>query len=158
MVSQDLVLFLRSPWGLLAVLSGAATNALGAVLIKRRHWQMSNLTFAGWQTVIGALPFCLAAPIWDRGWSGDASTTAWLAMSYVGIVGVAVGVSLFFYLLRLLPISVTSLGILLVPVIGLLSSALTIERFLGWPEYIALALILCSMTTVMPMPRLFRWK
>ncbi len=156
MVSQDYEAFLAAPWGLVAMIMAAAIWALGTVLIKMRDWQMPNLTFAGWQTVFGTLPVCLVAVIFETFDPGEISTTAWLAMAYVGIVGVGIGVTLFFAIVRMLPISVTTLGILLVPVVGLLSSALTIERFLGWPEYVALGLILLSMTAVMPMPNLKR--
>ncbi len=156
MVSQDLDAFFASPWGLGAMLLSALTWGLGAVLVKTRDWPMSNLSFAGWQTVIGTLPILAIAMFEPMGDISAISTKAWLAMAYVGVVGVACGVTIWFTLLRMLPISVTTLGVMLVPVVGLVSSAVLVESFLGWPEYVALLLILCSMTALMPLPNFFR--
>jgi len=156
MVSQDTDAFLSSPLGLIAMLAAAVIWGLGAVLVKIRKWPMSNLSFAGWQTVLGSLPICFIALFEDHSGLMEISNKAVLAMLHVGIVGVMAGVAIWFTVLRMLPISVTTLGVMLVPVVGLLSSALLLESFIGWPEYVALALILCSMTTLMPVPNFLK--
>ena len=52
------------------------------------------------------------------------------------------------------PIGVATLGVLMVPVVGLLSSSILIGEALTSYSLVALALILLALTTVMPVPRI----
>ena len=153
MVSQDIAAFTDRPAGILAMFAAAIAMGLGSILIKRRDWGIGNIPLAGWQTLFGSLPllpfyglqdFNIAAVSWQ----------AWAATAYVAAIGVCAGVIFYMTALIRLPISMATLGVLLVPVVGLSLSAVTVERYLGWPEYIALGFILIGMTTVLPMPSL----
>ncbi len=154
MLSQDAERLLGAPLGVLAMLAAALSWAGGSVVLKKRAWRTPSLTLVGWQSVVGGVPICLAAALLDAGELRPLSPTGWFALGYTIAVGTAFGVWAWFRCVQLLSISVASLGVLLVPVIGLSSSALLLDEPLGWPEWTALALIVCGLAAVMPLPRL----
>ncbi len=140
--------------GVLAMLAAAMVWAGGGTLVKRRNWAMSMPTLSGWQLVIGGLPICLAAAWLEADRIGPISWVAGLALAYNVLVGVSFGVYVWFRLVQSLPMSVASMAVLLVPVIGLTSSAWMVDAPLGWPELGSLALIVLGVSTVVPMPKL----
>lgn len=154
MLSQDAARLLGAPLGVLAMLGAALSWAGGSVALKRRTWRTPSLTLVGWQSVVGGVPICLAAAFVDAGELKPLSPTGWFALAYTIVVGTVFGVWAWFRCVQLLSISVASLGVLLVPVIGLTSSALLLDEALGWPEWTALALIVCGLAAVLPLPRL----
>lgn len=140
--------------GVLAMLGAAIVWAGGGTLVKRRAWTMSMPTLSGWQLVIGGLPICAAAALLEADKIGPISWVAGLALTYNVVVGVSFGVYVWFRLVQTLPMSVASMAILLVPVIGLTSSAWLVDAPLGLPELGSLALIVLGVSTVVPLPRL----
>jgi drug/metabolite transporter (DMT)-like permease len=154
MVSQDADRLLGAPLGVLAMLAAALSWAGGSVVLKKRVWRTPSLSLVGWQSVVGGAPICLAAALFDAGELRPLSPFGWFAVAYTIVVGTVFGVWAWFRCVQLLSISVASLGVLLVPVIGLSSSALLLDEPLGWPEWTALALIVCGLAAVMPLPRL----
>ncbi|MEQ9640896.1 MAG: EamA family transporter [Alphaproteobacteria bacterium] len=140
--------------GVLAMLGAAMVWAGGGTLVKRRSWAMSMPTLSGWQLVIGGLPICFAAAVLEADRIGPISWVASLALAYNVLIGVSFGVYVWFRLVQTLPMSVASMAVLLVPVIGLTSSAWLVDAPLGWPELGSLALIVLGVSTVVPMPKL----
>jgi drug/metabolite transporter (DMT)-like permease len=162
MLSQDAERLLGAPLGVLAMLGAALSWAGGSVVLKKRTWRTQSLALVGWQSVAGGVPICLAAACVDAGELRPLSPAGWFALAYTIAIGTVFGVWAWFRCVQLLSISVASLGVLLVPVIGLSSSALLLDEPLGWPEWTALALIVCGLAAVMPLPRLalagLRWR
>ena len=154
MLSQDAARLLGAPLGVLAMLAAALSWAGGSVVLKRRSWRTPSLALVGWQSVLGGLPLCLAAALVDWGTLEPVSPTGLFALAYTILAGSVFGVWAWFRCIHLLSVSVASLGVLLVPVIGLSSSALLLDERLGWPEWTALALIVSGLAAVMPLPRL----
>jgi drug/metabolite transporter (DMT)-like permease len=153
MLSQDAARLVAAPAGVLAMLAAALSWALGSLVLKRRAWATPNLALVGWQSVVGGVPLAVAVPLFDAGAPGPLSPTGWFALAYTILVGTVFGVWAWFRCVQLLSISVASLGVLLVPVVGLGSSALLLDEALGWPEWTALGLILCGLAAVTPLPR-----
>lgn len=153
MLSQDASRLLEAPTGVLAMLAAALCWALGSVVLKRRSWRTANLTLVGWQAVIGGAPLVVAAALVDAGELSPLSATGWFSLAYTIVVGNVFGVWAWFCCVNLLGVSVASLGVLLVPVIGLTSSALLLDEALGWPEWTALALIVAGLAALLPLPR-----
>ena len=154
LVAEDVGRILAHPLGASASLLGALSWAAGSVLFKRRQWTMPDLTLVGWQQLIGGVPLALAALLFDGGqWQG-LSTAAGVALVYNIAAGGVFGVWAWFRIVRMLPIGVATLGVLMVPVVGLLSSSILIGEALTSYSLVALALILLALTTVMPVPRI----
>jgi drug/metabolite transporter (DMT)-like permease len=142
--------------GVLAMLAAAFAWAGGGTLMKARHWTMPMPVLIGWHLIIGGLPLCLAAVVIEPYTLRPLSWQASLALAYNVIVGVSFGVYIWFRLVQSLPMSVASMAVLLVPVIGLTSSAWLVDAPLGVPEIGALLLIVLGVSTVVPLPKFGR--
>ncbi|MEO0986157.1 MAG: EamA family transporter [Cyanobacteria bacterium J06639_14] len=109
------------PWGILAALAGAATMALGTVLVKRWRPPVSLLAFTAWQlTVGGALLLPVALVV--EGPLAELTPTNLQGLIYLGTVGTGLAYLLWFrgigqlsatavsYLGLLSPVMATLLG------------------------------------------------
>jgi drug/metabolite transporter (DMT)-like permease len=131
LAAAGLILVLE-PWqaqgslasGVLAVGAGLSW-AVGAVLMKRadRARPPDLLALTAWQMVFGAAALvvvALAVPQRPIEWSGYFVA----ALGYITVVGTALGWLLWIYALRRLAAGTAGLGILSVPVVGVLAAAI----------------------------------
>ena len=154
MVGQDLHGLREQPWGFLVMLLGALSWAFGGTIYKYFHWRTDQYALVGWQMLLGTLPIVVLALLIDPLDPSAFNGSALFATLYTAIVGNALGVFLWFRLLRSLPVAVASLGVLMVPVVGLTGSALIVHEAIGWAEVTALCLLVLGLTAVLPLPRL----
>jgi drug/metabolite transporter (DMT)-like permease len=113
--------------------------ALGAVLSKRAPLSMPPFAAVSWQMGLGTLPL-LAAMLIERPDFGAVDRLGGLAFVSSGVLGLGAGYITWFAALRRLPASLVGIGALLVPVVGVLSSAVLLGEPLGWRECGALTL------------------
>ncbi|MEW5710422.1 MAG: DMT family transporter [Pseudomonadota bacterium] len=120
--------------GLLAVGSGLAWAA-GAIVVKRlqARQRTDSLVLTAWQMLFGSLllvVLALAVPQPPVRWTG-----AFVALLlYISLVGTAAAWFAWIFVLKRLPAGTASLGILAVPVIGVLASALQLGERPSGPE------------------------
>jgi drug/metabolite transporter (DMT)-like permease len=128
--------------GVAAILCTALMFAGGAVVTKRWPVQMAPVPLVAWQVAIGTLPAWVIALGFER---LDLSRVTWLGwgcLVYVAVVAQCLAYLAWFRALRLLPAGVAAMGSLLVPVIGVFSSALLLGEPLGARHLAALVLTL----------------
>jgi drug/metabolite transporter (DMT)-like permease len=77
----------------------------------------------------------------------------WAVLVYMSLVPMAVCYLAWFATLRRLPAEVASIGMLLVPIMGIVAAALTIGEPLGAREAIAMALTLSGVALAMKQRR-----
>ena len=141
----------RSPLGAALMLAAAALWAVGVVLIKR--WQqlgMSATVFTAWQLLLGGVPILLAVPFEDGSFSlAKLSAGPLFALAYN--VGVAFIFSYWAWtrVVTTLPVVVSSLSTLVVPVVGVFSGMLILHEHPYWTDFAALGLVLTAVTTVL---------
>lgn len=141
--------FLGAPWGLLVMLAAAAGWGLGTVMMKHIQVSISNLLMTFWTLVIAMIFFIVAAIIFEYDRWRMPSWTEWLAIAYGGLVGFAFCYVAWFRVARKLPPVVSSLSIMLVPVVGVFSGTWLLgERVTGF-DITALVLILAAMLAVL---------
>jgi drug/metabolite transporter (DMT)-like permease len=111
------------PGGILLALGAAVSWAAGTVYLKWAEIKADPFTVTFWQLVISVivvgavLPFAEGSPH-----VAQASREAILALLFVGMVGSGVAYYLWFDAVRRLPTMTASLGVLSVPVIGVVTS------------------------------------
>lgn len=127
--------------GVVATLAAAMLFALGTVLAKRAPLTMPPFAAVSWQTAIGALPLAIGT-LFERADLHAVDAAGGLAVLTSGMLSNGLGYITWFAALRRLPASVVSIGSLLAPVIGVVSSALALGEPLGWREAGALTLTL----------------
>jgi drug/metabolite transporter (DMT)-like permease len=54
-----------------------------------------------------------------------------------------------FKIVRLVPVSVSSVSVLMVPVVGVISGSLVLGEVIGWREVAALGLVCCALALVL---------
>jgi drug/metabolite transporter (DMT)-like permease len=142
----------RAPIGALLILGAAVTWGFGTVLLRRWAPPLPQTALTGWMMLLGWLPIALAAPAFDPHAPMSLATmsgTAWFAVVYNVFIAGAVANWVWFRMARTLPVAISSLSSLPVPVVGVLSGMLFLGERPGASEFLALALVLASLAAVM---------
>lgn len=155
LIGPDLTVFDEAPLGAFFMLCSAMSWALGTVLFKKFQWDTPVASLIGWQLGIGACVFTLGAAISEplpnpTVWSQD----VWLALAYLFALPMIYCQWAYFYVVKIMPAAVAAIGTLLVPVVGVFSSAWILGEAVGWAEYTSMVLICCALLVVMVLPAL----
>jgi drug/metabolite transporter (DMT)-like permease len=140
----------RAPLGSLLVLSAAVSWALGTVLQKRFPVQLPTGLYTAWIMLLGGVPIFVGALAFDD-WEAlrDVSVIAWLGTAYNVVIAFAFAHWAWIKIATSVPVSVFSISMLLIPVVGVLSGMLFLGERPAWTEYVALALVLAALLTVL---------
>ena len=152
LLGEEIVNLRRAPIGSLLVIGASISWGFGTVLLRRWALPLSQTTLSGWMMTLGWIPIAIAAPIVDpHAWSSlsTMSGTAWFAVLYNIFISGAVANWAWFRMARTLPVVVSSLSSLPVPVVGVFSGMLILGERPGAGEFVALALVLASLVAVM---------
>ena len=136
------------PLGLVIVLIASVSWAIGTILVKRRRWSVGMSALAGWQLLICMPPIAVVAVATERFTMHQASTVAILSGIYTFVFGLIAGYALWFKVVASFPATIAAIGALVIPVIGMMSSALLLNEPLGWREFAALGLVLSAVALV----------
>lgn len=126
--------------GVACIMGTALMFAGGAVFTKRFPVSMPAVPVLAWQLGIGMAPMLLASLVFERWSVAHVTALGWGALGYVSVVALCVSYLAWFRALKLLPASTATIGTLLVPVIGVLSSAAALGEPLGARQILALAM------------------
>ena len=156
LIGEEIHVIREAPFGALMILAAAITWAIGTVLLRKWQPPVAQNTLSGWMMLAGWLPLVLAAPFFDH--EPLASTLAslsprgWFALLYNIFLAGTIAHWAWFTLARTLPIAVSSLSSLPVPVVGVLSGMIVLGERPGTQEWIALGLVVCALFIVLFQP------
>lgn len=150
LVSQDLTHVRDAPLGAALTLVAAMSFGLGTVWLKRRVWRADPSVIAFWQLAIGLLPLLLvwaavSAPL-DFSRVGPAQ---WAALGFLGVIASGGAYFAWFRIVGLLPASISGISSLVVPCIGLSSSAWLANEQIHAQDLAAMGLILTALACVL---------
>lgn len=126
-------------------LGAAVLFALGTVL-NRTPLPLPPITAVAWQVGLGCLPMIVIGLALERPDLSGLSPIGWSVLAYMTLVPMGLCYLAWFAALRRLPAAVASTGMLLVPLIGVLSAAVILGEPLGPRQYVSLALTLAGVT------------
>jgi drug/metabolite transporter (DMT)-like permease len=152
LLGEDLANIERRPLAAMLILAAAFTWACGTVLLRKHKPPIPQNALTGWMMILGWVPLALAAPLFDPGWLTQIpslSGTAWFAILYNIFMAGTIAHWAWFTIARTLPVAVSSLSSLPVPVDGVFAGILVLGERPGWPEWAALALVLSALVAVM---------
>jgi len=155
LLGDDLRHVQRAPLGALFILAAAVTWAFGTVLLRRWKPPVPQATLTGWMMVLGWIPIVVCVPFFDPQPLHSLATMsriAWFAVLYNIFLAGTLAHWAWFKMARTLPVAVSSLSSLPVPVVGVLSGMLFLGERPGWSEFIALGLVLASLAAVLFAP------
>lgn len=151
LLGEEAVNVRRAPLGTLLILGAALAWGLGTVLLRRWAPPLPHTALTAWMMLLGWIPVALAAPALDPGLSSLAGMSGggWFAVLYNIFLSGAIANWVWFRMARTMPVAVSSLSSLLVPVIGVFSGMAFLGERPGASEFVALALVLASVAAVM---------
>tara|TARA_Y100000588_G_scaffold391326_1_gene499601 strand:- start:1965 stop:2714 length:750 start_codon:yes stop_codon:yes gene_type:complete len=146
LINQDFHELQTAYLGACCTLIGAISFGLGTVWMKRRTWSNDPTVIAGWQLTLGAIP---VIPLWlllgqKTEWS-KLNSDVWLSFIFLILVANVVAYFAWFRVLNIFPASVSGLGTLAVPIVGLFASALVLGEKIGLHELLAVSLIISAL-------------
>ena len=143
----------RAPTAVLLILGAAVSWAFGTVLLRKWKLPMPQNVLSGWLMLLGWIPIALLAPLFAPGPLPAPSGTAWFAILYNIFLSGTLAHWAWFTLVRTLPVAVSSMSSLPVPIVGVFAGMLVLGERPGPPEWTALALVLAAMLLVLWSPR-----
>lgn len=152
LLGEEIVNVQRAPVGALFIIGASISWGFGTVLLRRWAPPIPQNTLTGWMLLLGWIPIALAVPLFDPhplASLASMSGTAWFAVLFNIFLAGTVAHWAWFRLARTLPVAVSSLSSLPVPVVGVFSGILFLGERPGPSEFVALALVLASLAAVM---------
>ena len=152
LLGDDIRHFRSAPIGTLFILCASILWAFGTVLLRKWKPPMPQNAMTGWMMFLGWLPVAIAAPFFDPhppSYLAHLSGVAWYALLYNVFLAGTLAHWAWFTMARTLPVAVSSLSSLPVPVVGVFSGMLFLGERPGPTEFIALALVLASLFAVL---------
>ena len=137
----------------LMILGAAIAWAMGTVLLRKWKLPVAQNTLSGWMMLLGSIPLAALAPLFDpqplASVLAGLSPRGWFAVVYNIFLAGTLAHWAWFTLARSLPVAVSSLSSLPVPVVGVFAGILVLGEKPGTQEWIALALVVCALFIVM---------
>jgi drug/metabolite transporter (DMT)-like permease len=156
LIGDQIGIVRKAPFGALMILGAAITWGIGTVLLRKWQLPVAQNTLSGWMMLLGWLPLAVLAPLLDpQPWTaefGNLSARGWFAVAYNIFLAGTLAHWAWFTLARTLPVAVSSLSSLPVPVVGVISGILILGERPGPQEWLALALVVCALFIVMFQP------
>jgi drug/metabolite transporter (DMT)-like permease len=148
MLADQVASLQAAPIGALLVLGAAATWAIGTVLQKKYPVSVPTSVYTAWIMLIGGIPIFVVATILEAGRYPAISLQAWLAVAYNVFVAFAWAHWAWIKIATSVSVTVFSLSMLLIPVVGVLSGMVFLGERPTLSEAIAMLLILAALVTV----------
>ncbi len=138
------------PVGILLALSTAMMWAAGTVYLKWAQIDADPMGVSSWQITIAFLMIAACAFGYDHGIRlNGAHAGALAALVFAGIVGNGIAYGLWFAIVERLPAATASLGVLSVPVIGVIASVILLGELPTVSDIIGFALIFAASACVL---------
>lgn len=152
LMSHDFGVIGAEPLGFALTLIGAFLWSIGVLIQKHTPWQISVLALGGWQILIGTLPIVVVCLVLEDFAYQHASTGVWLATAYLIFVALVFCYFAWFSVVKIFPASISAIGTLLVPIVGVTSGVLVLGEPFGWREIVALSSIVGAVALVLIVP------
>ncbi len=141
-----------APLGALVMIAGAVSWAAGTVAQKHYRFTSPTTAVVAWQQVVGGVPNPNGALLLEVCDHQPVSLPAALAVAYNATVTAIFCYWAWFRVVAMVPVVVSTVGTLMVPIVGVLSGALVLGEQPGVDALIALTLVLAAILAVL-LPR-----
>lgn len=126
--------------GIVLALTGAIGFALGTIFLKKWPIKLPGASAAAWQIGLGCLPVATLGLVFERPDVTALSAGGWAALAYATVGQFCIAYVAWFAALERLPASTAAIATMLVPVIGVVVSAIALHEPLGATKIAALVL------------------
>jgi drug/metabolite transporter (DMT)-like permease len=141
----------RSPLGAILMVGAAISWAIGTIMMKRWPVSLPVSTFTAWQLLISVPPIILFAIAFESGTFNPFALSLW---PMLGVFYNVFVVFIFCYwawtkIALIAPVGISSLSVMMTPVVGVFSGMLLLGETPHWQDYAALVLVVASLATVL---------
>jgi drug/metabolite transporter (DMT)-like permease len=156
LIGDEMRVIRQAPFGALMILAAAVVWAIGTVLLRKWKPPIPQNTLSGWMMLCGWLPLVLAAPFFDHQPLSQTlaglTSRGWFALAYNVFLAGTVAHWAWFTLARTLPVAVSALASLPVPVVGVFAGIVLLGERPGVQEWLALGLVVLALFIVLFQP------
>ncbi|MEO8304823.1 MAG: EamA family transporter [Betaproteobacteria bacterium] len=153
LLGDDIRHLQRTPTAALFILGASLAWAFGTVLLRKWRVPMPQNALTGWLMLLGWVPLAILAPFFATGPLTAPSPAGWFALVYNMFLAGTLAHWAWYTLARTLPVAVSSMSSLPVPIVGVFSGMLLLGERPGIGEWVALALVLAAMLAVLWVPK-----
>jgi drug/metabolite transporter (DMT)-like permease len=146
---NDFSAFMAAPAGLFILVAAAMCWGTGTALIRNTPLSIGNDSMAFWALICTVPAYVILTYTFESHLWRWPNLVEWLTILYGGLVTFSFCYVVWYRLSRRLPPVVSSLSIMMAPVIGVISSAVTMGEQVTVLDWLALALILVAMGVVL---------
>jgi drug/metabolite transporter (DMT)-like permease len=141
-----------APLGAMFMLGAALSWALGTVCMKRYPLAMPTAVMTAWIMLLGGAPIFIGAAVLDTGSLHAYGTRASLGLAYNMVVCFVFCYWAWFKIVEMVPVSVSALSTLMIPVVGVFSGLWVLGEVPSPNDLAALALVAAALGTVLIAP------
>ena len=153
LLGDDIRHLQRTPTAALLIIGASLAWAFGTVLLRKWKVPMPQNALSGWMMMLGWVPLAVLAPLFATGPLDAPSAAGWFALVYNMFLAGTLAHWAWYTLARTLPVAVSSMSSLPVPVVGVFSGMLLLGERPGPGEWVALVLVLAAMIAVLWVPK-----
>lgn len=153
LLSSEFAHIAGQPLGTVFALVAAAAWGFGTVLMKRTPLEMPTISLTFWMLALTTTAMALLSVLFEHAQWHWPDATTWAGIVYNAAIIFGFAHVVWFRLARLLPPVMSSLSVMLIPVLGTFSGAWLLGETPQWQDYAAIVLVLGAMSTVMFAPR-----
>lgn len=153
LLSSEFTKLTGAPLGTLLILFAAAAWGYGTNLMRRTLTEMPTLALTFWMLVVTLVAMVPLTIVFERHLWRMPTALEWGSIVYNMVLAIAFCHAVWAMLARNLPPAASGLSVMLIPVLGVFSSMALLGERPYWQDYVALALILAALSTVLLAPR-----
>ena len=136
-----------APIGMILMLVTAVLWALATIVQKKVQWVVPTIVLVAWQSLMGSIPLAVGASFIDYNAIMFPDWIPILGLLYNIFVATAFCFYAYFEVVRIFPVGVSTIGVMIAPIVGVFSGALILSEPLGILEFAALALVVAAIAT-----------
>ncbi len=153
LLGDDIRHFERTPVAALLILGAAIAWAFGTVLLRKWRVPLPQNTLSGWMMLLGWVPLVVLAPFFASRPLAAPTASGWFAILYNIFLAGTLAHWAWFTLARTLPVAISSMSSLPVPIVGVFAGMLVLGERPGTGEWAALALVVAALVAVLWAPK-----
>lgn len=149
LLTSELTSLAGAPLGTLLMLTAAAAWGYGTHLMRRNLTSMPIIALTFWMLVLALAVMIAAATIFELGRWRMPTALEWASIAYNMVLAIAFCHVVWSMIARKLPPAASGLSVMMIPVLGVFSGMWILGERPSWQDYVALALILVALSTVL---------
>lgn len=149
LIGDDIRVLGQAPLGATLMLSAAVAWAIGTLLTKSGRPTMATSALTAWQMTLGGVPIVLLALLMDPAPNFNVSAAAAFGVLFNMLACFVFCYWAWFRLVDTLPVAVSSMSTLMIPIVGTVSGALVLGEAIGWQELSALVLVVMALSSIL---------